>query len=791
MDGESSRNAQAGMSMEEFSQNGHGTEKNPEYEQQHSRVNLHIASVEVDLTIRQGKKTQRNKKPLVKVVIFVSILVVLAFAIAGAVTASILLQHGNEARSSDPPPTSAAPPSTGGVTGVCGTESCQSLARLLRNNMDEKTDPCEDFYHFSCGGWIKQATLPQGSSSNSPLDVIYNEIALKLRTILESNGDRSEEIEALSKVRKLYRLCNDTQAIDTAGAQPLLDLIEETGGWNLINGGTSGEWDINSTSFIQEKIYLSNAFFSIDVDVDDKNSSQYIIKISQGSLSLNGYVYFSPNPTEQFQAFTSYFVKVMSQLNSTVLNTTYEEAAQNILAFENRLVRISVHPDLLNDVSRTYNKITLKSLHSVWPDFDWVNSLCSLFSMHGVKIDENEEVIVEVPSYFQQLSDLFRNTTTDTLENYAKWQFISLYITSLSRPFLDAYYEFTGEGEPERYTTCITEAQKIFPFAIARPFIEEIYSQANDSKRMVTEIVTMIKNVFKNRLNEKDWLDKRTKVSVSKKVDNVMARVAYPDGLLNDTYLNELSSDLIIFNDSYFSTFVRSRSIIFKGRRIKKLNQSVDSSVWPVSPTIPNAYYDVTSNEMILPAGVLLPPVVGVDWPDYYNFGALGFIISHELTHGFDDQGQRYDVDGNFRQWWSQSSVMEFRKRHACLVEQYSNYSFNGHSVNGDLTLGENIADNGGVITSYHAYKTFVKRKRQQYLKDFEYSPDQIFFIAQAQIFCSIYSPSSVQEIVSTSEHSPSPFRVIGPMSNSIEFSNAFQCRKGSKMNPQNKCIVW
>ena len=754
--------------------------------QQHSRVDL----IDDVAEIKGGKKT---KQSILTPVLLICVLAVIALVIAGAIVAGVLVSRnqsdGGSRKVSCGDTNTTLPPSTGGITrSVCRTAGCESLARLLLDNMDESVDPCEDFYNFSCGGWVENAVLPPGSNFHQQIGVLSENNTQELRMILENDTVGSAEVEAVLKVKQLYRLCMDTEAIDAAGAQPLLDLINRTGGWNLINGGRLEEWNINSTSFALEKLYSSGAFFTMRVTVDDKNSSRYIIKIDQGYLSLSG-IHYILNDTAAIDSFKTYFVRVMSLLNSTVSNETYRAAADDIIQFEGRLVWIQTNPALLRDPVATYNNMTLGSLANLWPDFDWVSSFQYIFAHRNVTIDEDEQVVVIVPDYFSKLSALFRSTSPETLENYAKWQFISYYMEYLSRPFLDAYYEFEAGGEPERFRTCIQLAQRVFPIAIARPYIEHIFP--TESLSRVTEMVGEIKEAFKKRLDKKDWLDDFTKGETLEKVNNVIAKVAYPAQLFNDDYLNDMTSNYIIYNDSFYQTVVEA-SFVSLSDFWGSLHEPVDTSRWPSSPTSPNAHYIRESNQIVLLAGILQPPVLGADWPDYYNYGAIGAVISHELTHGFDDRGQQYNKEGNLREWWSTSSVENFRERQKCFQDQYSSYKFYGNQVNGVLTLGENIADNGGLMTAYEAYRSFVEGKgRQPSLPGLKYSPDQIFFVAQAQFYCSIYNPATVAETMQTREHSPDPYRVIGPLSNSKEFSEVFRCSLGSPMNPPKKCVLW
>ena len=786
-----------GAMAPENSENGHALEKvdasltnGKEYQPQQSQVGL--LEIDVATETKSGKK-RGQKQSMLTPIILICALISIALIIAGAVAAAVVLSRSQDEQNASEKPTASTTsqtPTSGGLAAVCRTVECASLVRLLQTNMDATVDPCENFYNFACGGWVKNAKLPADSSSYGQLNVLFNErVEAELKRILQNDTVRSGEVEAVSKVKEIYRLCNDMEAINRAEAKPVLDLINATGGWNLVDGGRAGEWSINSTSFAREKLYSSSAFFRFFVSVDDKNSSRFIIKIIQGALSLPGILYIRNNVTA-INSFREYFIKVMSLINPTVSNETYRMAADGIINFEKRLVWIQSNPAALNNPSKVYNKMTLRNLVQQWPDYDWVSSFQYIFSQHNVSIGENEEVVVITPHYFQRLSAIFQNTSVDTLENYAKWQFISFFIPYLSQPFLDAYYIFQHIGEPKRTKTCIQFVQLAYPMATARPYIESVYPV----KRLdsIREMVKEVTDAFRKRINQKDWLDDFTKAQTQAKLDKIISKVAYPDWLFNDTYLNSLTALYPVHSESFYRTVVGTR-YAFLGSSWASLHDPVDRLKWQASPTFPNAFYSRYYNEIILLAAILLPPIVSPEWPDYYNYGALGStIIGHELTHGFDDSGQQYDQNGNLRVWWSNSSIQNFQERKKCFQAQYSKYTFFGHKINGGLTLGENIADNGGLMTSFQAYRTSVKGKKQQArLPGFEYTPDQIFFIAQAQSYCSVYNKDKVEERIRTAAHAPDPYRVIGPLSNSKDFSDAFQCPSGSPMNPINKCLLW
>lgn len=726
---------------------------------QHSRAGLLELNPKV-ATKPDGKNVRKGRKKTAVVIISIVLLLVGSLVIAAAIILPILLTRDSDSASSS---TNVDSMGVADRKGVCRTSGCKALADLLQSNMNETVDPCDDFYAFSCGGWLNRTSSflpPPGQYLFSQPNVYGHRSKLDLRTILESEST-NETIEAVRKVKAFYKLCMDIDEIYRIGAAPLVALIEKTGGWNLIDGGRAGEWSINSTHFIQNKLYRNRAFFEVEVVIDEKNSSTFIIKIKPGSLIYN------------YESFPSYFKKVMALLNSTVTEEMYQEVANELISLDKKL-----HVAAIWSQAPPAYRYRLGDLSSLWPDFDWVNSFQHLFSQHNVTIDENETVIVEAPTYFQNLSDIFRNTSTDTLENYAKWNLVSFYIQFLPNPA-------NRPKEIERFHSCLNVLDFAFPIVIARQYIEEIYPK--DLKVKVIDIVDRLIEAFRKRIKESEWLNDATEQASLMKLDNIGKKVAYPDLLFNDTYLNSLTSDIEIY-ESFMHTVAETRRALLI-RELQRLHQVVNRELWTRSPLASNAFYTPSLNEITVPAGFILPPNFGNDWPDYYNYGALGTIIGHELTHGFDSRGQKFDPYGNVMNWWSDAAVKKFEERQICIREQYSNYEFLGQRVISSTTLDEDIADNGGLQTSYEAYKTLVSANKTQQLTlpGLKYTPEQIFFIAQAQTLCTQYGPKETP----WTYYAPAKYRVIGPMSNIDAFSRVFMCPPGSPLNPPNKCVVW
>ena len=702
--------------------------------------------------------------------------------------------------------------STESETAECKTESCMELAKMVRANLDTTVNPCEDFYNFSCGGWVRGHSLPTGYPSYSPFRELDAENQRKLIYVMES--DRDDDIEAVVKAKTLYHSCMNTAQLDALGRGPILRLINTSGGWDLVNVSSDDDWWSGSGSgsgsgspsmdffdsdiFFLQKLAGNPAFFSYYVYVDDKNSSQYTLFLEQSGLSLpSPESYTDPKSgEEQMGILKTYIVNVLSLINPDAsLLERYRMAANNIVELEKNLSSVFVPVEDLRDPEATYNKMTVDNLTLKFPNtFNWSALLTTSFLLaQASEISDEDMVVVRTTSYFQNLSSILASTDSTTLYDYTMWQWVKGYVGFLSSDFREEYYNFTehitGSGERERNLTCLSLVQSVLPIALARPFTE-FYFPSN-AKSSVTDMITQIKEAFKVRLDDKTWIDNDTREQCKEKVDAITQRVAYPDKIFHDSYLNGLYENYTIQEMFLLYTMVELEFTIFS-ENLRHLGGPVDKTEWDIAPTAVNAYYNPSFNQFTFLEGILASPFFQADWPDYFRYGAFGVIIGHELTHGFDDQGQQYDKDGNLRQWWSQTSTDNFKERQKCFREQYSRYEVFGYPVNGDLTLGENLADNGGIKTSYQAYRKVIgENGNQPYLPDLKYTPDQLFFIGFSQVWCSIFTPEYISTLVKTNPHSPGPYRVIGALVNSQEFADAFQCSSSSYMNPQSKCLMW
>lgn len=704
-------------------------------------------------------------------IVLVAVMVVVIVAIAISVSLGVVLTRSS---SSNP------------VT--CNTDVCTSLAKRVLGSIDTSIDPCQDFYNFSCGGWIKTATLPPGKGRYGVFDEVNDKNQAALKALLEGNQD--SDVNVTNKLRGLYQECLNTGAINALGAAPLLSVIEATGGSSLLNGFSDDSFDINSDTFFNQQLYGSGAFFNLYVSVDDTNSSRYILMLSQSGLTLPTSENYLDNRTrvDQIPALVSFISTIFTLLNSSIDRSIYVRAAEEIAALEEQLAKIFVPNDQLIP-SNTYNSYELGNLSTLWSYYDWEQNIMRLLQKANVNIPDSETIIVTTPTYFKALAGVLNTTNASIIENYALWQLIRSYIPYLGENFTGAYYNFSqkvqGSGQLQRYQTCISYVQSVMPMALARIYTLNVLP--NGTKEDLVTMISKIEAAFQERLSVNNWLDDTTRDACDAKVNAITQMVAYPDYIYDTAKLLSIYDSI---NTTSFFTSYESYVTSSILANFAQLRSQVDKTVWLLPPTAVNAYYSPNFNQFVFLEGILNIPFIDIGWPPYFKYGAMGVVIGHELTHGFDNTGQQYNKDGIFTPWWTNNSVKNFIQKQGCFESQYSKYEIFGYNVNGNLTLGENIADNGGLETSYQAYRD-VSGNTSPLLPGVRYTQDQLYFIAFGQVWCSLLTPSYIQSSTKSDPHSPGPFRVIGAVQNSMEFANAFNCKAGTPMNPNNKCTLW
>ncbi|KZC11845.1 Endothelin-converting enzyme 1 [Dufourea novaeangliae] len=681
----------------------------------------------------------------------------------------------------------------------CLTEHCVTVAASIINSIDRAVDPCEDFYEYACGGWMKRNPIPDGNSMWGKFDKLEQDNQLVVKNVLEK--PLSEMKSKAEKKAKYYFLscmdANDT--IETLGAKPMLELLDTVGGWNVSGKFNVSAWSLQISMHVLQNVYNMDGLFTWSVNEDDRNSTRHIIQIDQGGLALptaDNYL----NVTEHSKvlvAYLEYMTKIGVLLGGEENST--RKQMQEVINFETKLAGFMTPLEERRDEEKLYNLMSLTELQHRAPFMSWVNYFQNATRLVNKKINSKTMIVNFAPEYFAKLSKLVieYNSTDEkkiVLNNYLVWQTVRSLTGYLSKPFREAYKGLRkaligSEGHEEQWRYCVSDTNNAMGFAIGAMFVREVFH--GKSKPMAEEMIDEVRKAFTKNLKNLDWMDAETRRSAEEKANAITDMIGFPNFILNPSELDERYRDLTIKQNEYFQNNIRVSKYILK-KNLEKLNQTVNKTTWIMTPPTVNAYYRPTKNQMVFPAGILQSPFYDMENPSSLNFGGIGVVMGHELTHAFDDQGREYDLHGNLNQWWNNATIDRFKNRTECFVEQYSSFEIHGRHVNGRQTLGENIADNGGLKAAYHAYITTPKSYPDQLpLPGLNLTHRQLFFLNFAQVWCSAVTSEAVSLQIEKDSHCPSKYRVIGPLLNLPEFATEFNCSKGSRMNPIHKCEVW
>ncbi|KAF7214142.1 phosphate-regulating neutral endopeptidase PHEX isoform X1 [Nothobranchius furzeri] len=694
----------------------------------------------------------------------------------------------------------------------CLTPECIEAAGSILSKMDRSVDPCQDFYTFSCGGWLKENPIPEDSSSHGIYPWLRQHVDLRLKELLEAPSD-ADELQAVTKAKILYRSCMNETMLEQLDAKPMLKALRQPEfRWPVVGDGLGGEyqwsqsqWSLLKTLAEMRNQHSKSVLIRLYISPDDKDSSLYIIKLDQASLSLPSREDYTTNTSSALAnraALLSLMVDVAVMLGAS------EKAAQaqmeKALAFETKVAQILI-PYENRTSENMYNKYTLSRLQRSIPQFDWLGFVKAVVESKDDStrlISSSESVIVRTPKYFKDLVKLINSTDPRTVANYVQWRTVFSRITTLSRRFLYRYLDFarvtTGTTSlTPRWDKCVNYVENSLVYATGRLFVDTHFQE--DKKHMMEELIDGVRWAFIDMLEkENDWMDQQTKKRAIEKAHAVLPKVGYPEFILNDTYLNEDLRTLEFSEKDYYGNVMQTLKFIAQSD-ISWLRKSVPRTEWFTNPTTVNAFYSSSTNQIRFPAGELQKPFFwGREYPRSLSYGAIGVIVGHELTHGFDNNGRKYDKNGNLDQWWSESSVTAFNTMTQCMIDQYNDYYWEeaGLNVRGKRTLAENIADNGGIREAFRAYRQWVDRSRggveEPLLPGVELNNNQLFFLSYAHVRCNSYRPEAAREQIQSGAHSPPKYRVIGAMSNYEEFQKAFKCPASSVMNRgELSCRVW
>uniref|UniRef100_A0A8C3MZ95 Membrane metalloendopeptidase like 1 n=1 Tax=Geospiza parvula TaxID=87175 RepID=A0A8C3MZ95_GEOPR len=673
---------------------------------------------------------------------------------------------------------------------------CCPAARIIQN-MDPTADPCQDFYQYACGGWLNRHVIPETSSRYSIFDILRDELEIILKGVLETSdqGDR----EAFQKAKILYRSCMNESECLLLPSIPLLTQIDKLTLVGLVFFPfylPEPSWSMEETLSIMNSRFNKRVLIDMFVWNDDRDSSRHIIYVR----NKKDREFFILQVREAYLQFMITLAKMIREDKNVSRDDSFvQEEMAKVMELETEIANATTPAEERHDVTLLYNKMTLAELQEkfAFNEFNWTFFIQRVMSSVSVQVDPEEEVVVYGMPYLQELKAIISKYSASTIQNYLIWRLVIDRVSSLSRRFKDARasYRKALYGttlEEARWRECVSYVNNNLENAVGAMYVRETF--AGESKRMVRDLIEKIREVFVETLDELQWMDEASKEKAREKAMAIKEQIGYPDYILED-HNEKLDLEYLNFSEhSYFENILENLRAGAQ-KSLKKLRERVDQDIWIIGAAVVNAFYSPNRNQIVFPAGILQTPFFSKHQPQALNFGGIGMVIGHEITHGFDDNGRNFDKDGNMLDWWSNFSALHFKEQSLCMVHQYGNYTWElagGQNVSGISTLGENIADNGGVRQAYKAYLKWLEQEgKEPKLPGLNMSHKQLFFLNFAQVWCGSYRPEYASQSIKTDVHSPLKYRVMGSLQNFEAFSEVFHCKKGTAMHPAGTCRVW
>jgi putative endopeptidase len=644
-------------------------------------------------------------------------------------------------------------------------------------NMDFTVKPCDDFFQYANGTWLKNNPIPAEFSRWGSFTELTEKNNDVLHQILEEaakdrNAPRGSNRQ---KIGNFYATGMDSAAIESAGWKPIAADLQRV---DALSDAAGFQAELS-------RLHASGVggLFGFGSGQDAKNSTQVIGQLSQGGLGLPDRDYYlndddkSKKTREEYLRHVSSMFKLIGYSEADAYVT-----AKSILAFETRLAKASRTRVERRDPDKNYNKMSQTQLAELAPDFRW-----SKF-FEGAHWNSPGDVNVGQPEFFKEVNAMMMNVLPADWRHYLQWRILINAAPSLSSAIVEENFKFyttylTGAREMQpRWKRISGETDNVLGEALGELYVAKAFPPAAKIRAM--EMVSNLKEAMREHIGKLDWMDDSTKDNALKKLNSFGVKIGYPDRWRD-------YSSLQIDRDSYFENLRRATQFAHR-YNIEKIGKPVDKTEWGMTPPTVNAYYSSARNEIVFPAGILQPPFFDFNADDAVNYGGMGAVIGHEISHGFDDQGSKFDAEGNLKMWWTSETRKKFEERTDILGKQFDSYvAIDSLHVNGKLTMGENIGDLGGLAISYTALTNTLKSKKVEPIDGF--TPQQRFFLNWAQVWRTNIRPEALRLRVKTDPHSPAVFRTNGPLVNLQEFYDAFGCGVDSKMflAPERRAKIW
>ncbi|CAM4839950.1 unnamed protein product, partial [Rotaria magnacalcarata] len=731
----------------------------------------------------------------------IAILLFVFLGVFFALTIVFAALYGVERNKTKSPPSTTAPTNSTGTdlpgtttqvpsqNNVCLTPYCVKAANYLLQSIDKTANPCENFFEFACGTWLKNNRIPDdGKMIDYLSSTVYMSrgiLFILAGSVDTFNGLRNQldvnvvdmltlpvpnelnNVQSINSARLLYTSCINETALVLEAESALLNFVDnELGGWPILQGSSWNESSFDLANLMYKlREYNQNIVFGFSTSTDEKNSSAYFIQLYQSDLALeqrSNYV----NVTKLTDAYEKLIQDIASAL--TTDTTMVVSDARDIFDFEKN---ISVHHWTPAEERARQNETVRTTIGNLTEllntTFDFKSYIEQIYALSNVPLNDDDTISVSELDFIRNASAILDAAPPRAIQNYFVWRFIMNRISDMSKrirnikePF-DEAFRGTVAQRP-RSITCGNTVNNYMGFAISKIYIRQYFDESARNEALAID-----------------------------------EKIGYPEYMAssNLTEIENMYKDYV-FTSSYIENILKVLQLR-SNESLRTLRDPVDRKAWgPSPPTTVNAFYSPSKNQIIFPGGILQSPFFDKNAPKYLNYGGIGVVIGHEITHGFDDSGRQFDKDGNRISWWTQATIDEFTNRKQCIIDQYSNYLVTqiNQTLNGNQTQGENIADNGGIKESFYAYQKWATANVQsnQKLPGLEkYSPEQMFFMNYGQIWCTKMTDANALNRILTGVHSPGEFRIRGPTSNFDEFDRVFGCTPGQGNSQLNKCAVW
>ncbi len=632
------------------------------------------------------------------------------------------------------------------------------------SNMNLNVKPGDNFYLYANGNWIKNNPVPPSKTRWGTFDMLRYTSSERLKTIAEEAAANPSKNSIAQRVGDFYASAMDSVAIDQLGYDPIKSKLQK------INAISNKEQILNEIATLRSE-GVSALLFGFFVGQDDKDVNTYIPQLSQGGTILPDRDYYLKNDSRSKSvrtAYLSYMIDMFTMTSDDVVKAS--DKANSILALETGLAKLQMSRVEMRDPKKTYNKYAVSDFTKLTPGFDWKSLLTKMNVNHA------DSLLVDNPDFFKGADALFTAVPMDTWKAYLEWHIINSATPYLSNAFVKRAFEFnkviTGQKEiTPRWISMAGLLDGSLGELVGQLYVEKYFNDA--AKQRMMALVTNVEETFADRINRLTWMSDSTKQQAKIKLHAIVKKIGFPDKW--ETY-----PGVIIKRNDFYGNLLSIYDFKYN-KMVNRMGKPVDKSEWRMTPPTVNAYYSSNNNEIVFPAGILQFPFFDFNADDAINYGGAAAVIGHELTHGFDDQGRQYDAQGNLRDWWTNTDADQFKSLAQQVVEQYNGFTVNDSvHVNGKLTLGENIADLGGLNIAYEAFKKTDEGKSNKKIDGF--TPDQRFFLNWAQVWRANIMPEYAGQLILTDPHSPGMYRCNAPISNMNSWYKAFDIKPGDKM---------